>query len=488
MAEHLCIAGLIPGLAVIFASLAPAVGAMSFTVYSLPVELRYGEVHNRLQWPQDDPSKMRLPQNVVERYARGDKLMAVRGWDADMVRRRADGTESQVKLNDHYLHHYVLYFGESSSLQAMLEAAKRDHNLGHALKGCHAMKGAGLRKYKIQTEDEGEGYTGVSFGSAAGAEYRHNPQRFEAPFRLLLRQPEVWAPTLHIINTNRSGRSGAATGVRVSPLLECPCTPQRKIDVANGTIDGRAADPPIHCSKAFAATGNPSCNLSTYVGGWRCCEHGMFVIDTAKDCRLPNCADERADEVYMKFTFYYEDAQPAARQMEGAACCDVTSDGQGNENVEYDVPACLPGTTPDQCVHVAESVQPLAFYQEVPFRRPRRSDLVDLVFAAPHLHYAGISLELLDHETNETLCEVRRTLDNSGGVIYGNGSAAGNEDGYLVGLTPCVWGGGRAPRFRRDRLMRTRAVYNATEHHTGVMGLWLSQVSAVQTTPNGFFV
>merc|ERR1719261_2303458 len=147
----------------------------------------------------------------------------------------------------------------------------------------------------------------------------------------------------------------------------------------------------------------------------------------------------------MKFTFYYEDAQPAARQMEGAACCDVTSDGQGDENVEYDVPACPQGTAPD-------------------------------------LHYAGISLELLDHETNETLCEVRRTPDNSGGVIYGNGSAAGNEDGYLVGLTPCVWGGGRAPRFRRDRLMRTRAVYNATEHHTGVMGIWLSQVSAVQTT------
>lgn len=485
MAMHTAPA-LMLALVLVFGRVAAAAEAMNFTVYSFPVELRYGEVHNQIQW---DPSKTnnQLPQDVVERYARGDKLMAVRGWDVDMVRVHADGTESPVKLNDHYLHHYVLYFGEASGLQRMFEAAERDPHTGHMLKGCHAMKGAGLRRYQSQMEDEGQGYTGVSFGSAAGAEYRHNPQRFDAPYRLLLRKPEVWAPTLHIINTNNSTRGGGA-GARVSPLLECPCTPQRKIDVANGTIDGRPADPPIKCSKAFAATGNPSCHLSTYEGGWRCCEHGVFVIDTAKYCRLPNCADERADKIYMKYTFYYEDAQQGARQMEAAACCDVTSDTQGNENIEYDVPACPAGTAPERCVHVAESVQPLAYYREVPFRKPEKSDLVDLVFAAPHLHYAGISLELFDYETNETLCEARRTPDNNGGVIYGNGSAPGNEDGYLVGLTPCVWGGGKARRFRRDRLMRTRAVYNATRRHTGVMSLWLSQVSAVLNTPGGFLV
>lgn len=457
----------------------------SFTLYSRPVELRYGEVHNRVQWNSSDP--MHFPKDVVERYASGEKVvMAISGWDVDMVRLDADGRESQVRLDDHYLHHYILHFGEASGMRSMFDLAKQDHDLGHSLTGCHGMRGAGVRKFKNKMRQQhGIEYKGVDFGSAAGAEYRHNPQRFDAPFRLVLEKPEVWAPELHIINTNLGDnftRNGPVAGV--SPLLECPCTPQRKIDVAAGTIDGKPANPPIHCSKEFAATGNPSCHLSTYVGGWRCCEHGVFLIDTDKYCKLPNCAEKHVDKVYMKYTFFYDDAEPDTRDMEPAACCDVTSDTEGDENIEHDVPACPQGTSPENCIYVAESVQPLGYYYPDsifhPNRHPRGSDLVDLVFAAPHLHYAGLSLLLMDAETNKTLCEVHRTSDNSAGVIYGRSSRPGDEDGYLVGLTPCIFGSD-APRFRRDHLMYTRAVYNASRAHTGVMSLWLNQVSAVPT-------
>merc|ERR1711871_1332222 len=115
------------------------------------------------------------------------------------------------------------------------------------------------------------------------------------------------------------------------------------------------------------------------------------------------------------------------------------------------------GTPPDQCVFVTESVQPIAYYNE-----KYASYLVDLVAAAPHLHWAGLSMELIDHETNETLCEVHRTDDWSGGVMYGTGNEPGNEKGYLVGLTPCTWSGQSSKRFRRDHLLRSRSVYNAT--------------------------
>ena len=40
--------------------------AMDFTLYSRPVELRYGEVHNKIQWNEQDP--MRLPEDVVRRF------------------------------------------------------------------------------------------------------------------------------------------------------------------------------------------------------------------------------------------------------------------------------------------------------------------------------------------------------------------------------------------------------------------------------------
>jgi len=328
----------------------------------------------------------------------------------------------------------------------------------------------------------------AAFGSAAGAEFRHNPQRLSEPFGLILTKPELWAPTIHMINTNSAdnrtvGQPPVLHQETVSRLLECPCTPQRKIDVAAGTIDGKPAHPPIQCSKEFDATGNPSCHLSTYEGGWRCCEDGVFLIDTDKECQTPECTEKVTDTVYMRFTFYYKDADTSTRNVEASSCCDVTADAQiqGNENIEYDIPQCAEGTPPEQCVHVAESLQPVGYH----WRRPaghatgRPGDLVDLVFAAPHLHWAGTSLELIDPATNKTLCEVHRSDDNKHGIMYGTGSEPGNENGYLVGLTPCNWNSKEAPRFRRDHLLKIRAVYNASTSHTGVMSLWLMQVSAV---------
>lgn len=185
----------------------------------------------------------------------------------------------------------------------------------------------------------------------------------------------------------------------------------------------------------------------------------------------------------MKFTFYYEDARHDARQMEQSACCDTTagnSSSQGNDNIEYDVAACAEGTPEDKCVHITESLQPVGFFGSG--SGYKGSDLVDIVFASPHIHYGGISLVLIDPKTNTTLCEVHSSPDNSGGVIYGKGSDVGDEDGYLVGLRPCSWSGANAPRFQRDHLLLTRAVYNATKAHTGVMALWLMSVSAVPGT------
>jgi len=443
----------------------------SFVVYSEPVKLRYAQVHNKMQ------SLMRLPEEVVARYADGSKNMALTGFDLDIVRIAQDGTETKVKLDDHYLHHYILYMGRDESMRKVVDVARQDKMVARMLSGCHGMTGMGLKHVQAALRTQGLSKDLKVFGSAAGAEYRDNPQRFEAPFRVVFERPEVWTPTLHVINIQ-----GYAGTLPYSPLLECPCTPQRKISVANHTIDGKAPDPPIHCSAEFAATGNPSCSLATYVGGWRCCEHEVFLVDTDKECGDPQCSEKPIDDVVVKFTFYYEDATPSTRDLESAACCDVTGVSQGTENIEYDVPQCAPGTKPAECVHVVESVQPLGFYKGSKRSvgdNHAGSDLVDLAFAAPHLHVAGLSIALIDDITNQTLCEVHATPDNTGGIAYGHGSEPGNEKGYMVGLSTCRWGGKAAQRFRRDHPMRTRAVYNSTMSHTGVMSLWLMSVSPV---------
>ena len=147
--------------------------------------------------------------------------------------------------------------------------------------------------------------------------------------------------------------------------------------------------------------------------------------------------------------------------------------------MEYDVPPCDASITPRaQCVHVASSVQPLDFFDSQ-WKDGEGDSLVQLNFAAPHVHLGAISLRLEDALTNLTVCEV--TVGN--GVRYGGSDVAGDERNYLTGLRPCVWGDTDAPRFQRKHPMRSVAVYNATERLTGVMALWLMTTAEVRDQP-----
>merc|ERR1712232_1025652 len=65
------------------AASAPGPFRGNFTLYSAPVELRYGEVHNRLavHWNQHGPpSFLPFPPGVVARYASGERTMALSGF------------------------------------------------------------------------------------------------------------------------------------------------------------------------------------------------------------------------------------------------------------------------------------------------------------------------------------------------------------------------------------------------------------------------
>ena len=111
-------------------------GAFSstFTVYSDPIELRYGEVHNRLD------RVLPLPADVVARYAKPDApAMAVTNFTMDIVRVDANKTETRVPLYDHYLHHYILDMGSSADLEA-LRRATAAHAEGTAGPGLRRMQ------------------------------------------------------------------------------------------------------------------------------------------------------------------------------------------------------------------------------------------------------------------------------------------------------------------------------------------------------------
>jgi hypothetical protein len=218
----------------------------SFTVYSRPVTLKYGEVFN---YHDDDDARygrMALPPEVVSRYADASlRQMAVSGFELDFVRRYANGTEASVPLYELYNHHlYVQFNGPDGG---------RVHTFG------------------------------------ASFEMRNTRFAYDAPYRRLVPQPTTWYPFMHLINTrNRARPFDQFAAHPASPLVQCPCTPQRRINPDNRTIvtsSGSIDETPQFGDCPPWLASNPACSLSTYVGGVRCCSrNSIFVVDTDVEC------------------------------------------------------------------------------------------------------------------------------------------------------------------------------------------------------------
>jgi len=414
----------------VFCLMLPSLAAAgSFTVYSQPIRLRPGEVHNEYGQP------VRIPEKVRQLFA--GKPMSLNRFSMDIVELTADQTERSVPLYEMYNHHYLIYAGANSTheLESLLNST-----LG---KGCHG---------HLDTT----AYS-VSFGGATGAEYRRYPFDLPAPYASTGHIDWI-VPLLHVINIKKN-----------ASLLECPCSAGR-VDPVHHTIDGKPISPGLkfNCNAELKKEANPSCSFATYSGGLRCCENGVF---------LPEHPDKSAPytEVRMKMTFGYR--EPSEEKVlptvpvRDARCCDVTGlkyhwgplQAGGGGNIEYDIPQCAYSTPRDACIHEASNVQTLD-YQPALSSNP--NDVVALVQATGHVHKAALSLELIDDATGQVICHVTPE--------YGSSDRAGDEKGYLVGLKPCFFS--TPLKFKRGHLVRTVARYNSSEAHTGVMSLWFLKV------------
>ena len=106
----------------------------------------------------------------------------------------------------------------------------------------------------------------------------------------------------------------------------------------------------------FFAEGNPSCDITTYQGGWRCCEDGKFLIELDD----VDVDDLPYDEVHGKFIFTYLDDD--AHELGLKQLQFITQDASGyldvtKGNIEYDVPACdLRNTRPEDCIYESSTV------------------------------------------------------------------------------------------------------------------------------------
>ena len=133
------------------------------------------------------------------------------------------------------------------------------------------------------------------------------------------------------------------------------------------------------------------------------------------------------------------------------------------DGFEYNVEQCPAGTPPERCTYRYE-------YTATPCNTSDGPPMFTLVTAIPHVHTHVLSTELIDAETNVTLCRASR---ENGKLVYGTGIRAGDEAGFLVGIVPCTWDEESAPRFRAGHPLRTVAVYNASRERYGVMNQWI---------------
>ncbi|CAO2200947.1 unnamed protein product [Urochloa humidicola] len=186
-----------------------------------------------------------------------------------------------------------------------------------------------------------------------------------------------------------------------------------------------------------------------YAGGLRCC------YDQTR-CKVVNNVEAAVmRKVFLRYTvtwlrwssrilpveiYVFDATDKALLQGKSEPAC----------NVEYQVEECSPeDRAKNDCVHVEMAKQVV----------PRGGDIV---YAGGHQHVGGLGTSL-HGEDGRLLCESIPT--------YGKGQEAGNESGYIVGMSTCYPKPGTVT-VRDGEVLTIVSNYSSERHHTGVMGLF----------------
>lgn len=194
-----------------------------------------------------------------------------------------------------------------------------------------------------------------------------------------------------------------------------------------------------------------------YVGGLQCCldETRCLLRDDV------NGDDETLERtIHLKYTWTYvafdECVVPLTRWT-----LDVTTPyGDSTGSVEYNVEGHCKAEDfhKPECVDVRETVVDAKYGG-------------DMVYAVAHLHAYSLDSTLLG-EDGRVICHSP--------PIYGHGTAAGDEKGYVVGIRHCnpSFGANGLGKIKKGEKLRFQVKYTKVDGpHTGVMGILFVQIS-----------
>ncbi|KAK3015737.1 hypothetical protein RJ639_007864 [Escallonia herrerae] len=261
-------------------------------------------------------------------------------------------------------------------------------------------------------------------------------------------------------------------GIEVGDPAEIPAGFEEKWMLNVHAIDTRGAEDRLGCTECRCDLYNVTNDEygrplgPDYIGGLRCC------YDETQ-CRVRKGFTSATRGLYMRYTVKWADWDSSILPVK-IYIFDVTdtwkrSDGSRklrtghNCRVEYVVEACDTGVASNSCSDT----------RRVSLSLPTGGDVV---YGVAHQHTGGTGSALYG-EDGRVICSSIPT--------YGEGNEAGNEAGYIVGMTTCFPRPGSVKISDGETLV-LESNYSSTQRHTGVMGLFYILVAEPSQKPNSF--
>ncbi|XP_071731811.1 uncharacterized protein [Rutidosis leptorrhynchoides] len=238
-------------------------------------------------------------------------------------------------------------------------------------------------------------------------------------------------------------------GIEVGNPLEIPVGYEEKWLLNIHAIDTRGAVDPMGCTECRCKLYNVTDDEygrplnANYEGGLNCCYDGT-------QCKVKNELEKSVTRnLYLRYTVKWVDWSDSIVPVK-IFIFDVTDTWQNTG-----INDCLIEFNVEQSTTGAANIS------------TRRSSVSfptagDVVYGVAHLHSGGINSALFGQD-GRIICSSRS--------IYGEGNSAGDEAGYIVGMTACYPEPGSV-KIGKGEILTLESNYSSAKSHTGVMGLF----------------
>jgi len=279
-------------------------------------------------------------------------------------------------------------------------------------------------------------------------------------------------------------RTGASITLLPTALNACVCEPVSSAYLTYTSAETGAAEtqkygyncldePRSDMLKRGDGTGralpNAACQMETYHGGLRCCQHHFFLTDKEQNKLIPNVTDT----YFLKWRYYFQEYSPKTATKPASHkhihhwvfLIDANVNDYEEDNDHYGNVSVGHITA-----HLTVSTMGL---EDVPAKWNTASPVV----MTPHMHAPNaIREEFWDADTGEIICNVTALYGNE---KWGKTSEIFNEASYIA-IPPCIFGSqpGLQTPYKLGASMNITAhkYFNNTFRHLGQMAQWTGLV------------